>query len=987
MRRQSVVSVFLFSTALVSVGVVPSVPAAAATTYTNPVIVRAGGVSSPFVVETVGGYAALASADGFNVAAWSSAGDLGSWTANPVEALPTPAAWVDSTVPIGAPAVLEAPSGYVLYYQAQDAASGSSCIGAATGTSAVGPFSGAARPALVCDPAGAFEPSITVDGLGTPVLIWRVGAGDVAAQTLTSDGLDFAAGSVRRVLQSGGAAAGRPALLFEGGRAHLFAGGGMAWCTVAAGEATGCETLTPWLLGGGTGTQPFVGGTPARLWLAYEADGTVAIDKLCVNERTPRTNAPSSGAQSLSRVADCLADVPLAKDPVGWTALRRLDLLPKLVHGVQAKQFSSFARNGSNSDGGQAGSTCRRMTADGCVVAEAEGPGEIDSIWATDLGGFQLGNVGPAGRLKITIDGRVVVDHSLQGVAEGALGAPFSYPLVASASQNSSAVYVKVPMPYRSSMQVVFTGTSHGGYYHVAYKRFADAMGVPSFDPADTASDVLANLAAASTGTHDPKPAYGSMQTAPSTIALAPGGTQTLASITGGGTITKVALDPAFNEGVRLRISFDGVQTIDAPLGEFFGTELADAPVRALLFSNNAADGKSYSWWPMPFATGATVSLYNASTTPLTGSAEVAWSSNATTIGPGALGHFRASSPKDKTVDGGPPWNLLLAQGTGKVVGVNHTMWGDYCTFNMPSVEYLEGDERLYTDESRTPQHHGSGTEDFYEGGWYFRTGTLGNDAYTAFTNPFNGSPAQVPGTVMCGETPTPTLNTSAYRSLVTDAVPFGESVEFNILRGEFFAPNDFGSTYGSTTFWYGVDQASSAVTDFVRIGDPDSEAAHSYSCSAGCPERPLLGGPVRTVRSLGVPLVLPPTAASVIGELSSGFESDDATQYSQFVESLASGTVTFTAAVDPANRGIVLRRMTDQLEAYQSAEVSIDGAVVGTWTEPLNNPNEKYRWLEHDYFVPEAFTAGKTSVTVGLRVLAPPSWRASEYTIRSLVY
>jgi len=37
--------------------------------------------------------------------------------------------------------------------------------------------------------------------------------------------------------------------------------------------------------------------------------------------------------------------------------------------------------------------------------------------------------------------------------------------------------------------------------------------------------------------------------------------------------------------------------------------------------------------------------------------------------------------------------------------------------------DYLEGDERVFVDGQQSPVIYGTGTEDFYESGWYFRGG------------------------------------------------------------------------------------------------------------------------------------------------------------------------------------------------------------------------------------------------------------------------
>ena len=96
-----------------------------------------------------------------------------------------------------------------------------------------------------------------------------------------------------------------------------------------------------------------------------------------------------------------------------------------------------------------------------------------------------------------------MIDAPLQSLVDGALGAPFVWPLVANAAQSPGGVYIKVPMPYRQSMRI--SVASNLEYYHVDYRQFATADGVTTFSPSDPALDVLATLRAA--GTIDPKPA------------------------------------------------------------------------------------------------------------------------------------------------------------------------------------------------------------------------------------------------------------------------------------------------------------------------------------------------------------------------------------------------------------------------------------------------------------------------------------------------
>src|SRR5205823_325746 len=72
--------------------------------------------------------------------------------------------------------------------------------------------------------------------------------------------------------------------------------------------------------------------------------------------------------------------------------------------------------------------------------------------------------------------------------------------------------------------------------YHVTYRTFPTADGVKTFDPADKAEDVIAQLKAS--GTRDPKPAQPGARTQNTTFSLKPGATQQLATSSGPGALS-----------------------------------------------------------------------------------------------------------------------------------------------------------------------------------------------------------------------------------------------------------------------------------------------------------------------------------------------------------------------------------------------------------------------------------------------------------------
>ncbi|MCP2342108.1 DUF2961 domain-containing protein [Actinomadura rupiterrae] len=642
------------------------------------------------------------------------------------------------------------------------------------------------------------------------------------------------------------------------------------------------------------------------------------------------------------------ADGFSAKGPVGWDTLRHLEQFATLPQGVQTRQFSSFDRAQNNNDYNHC---LRHIDITGCVMAEADGPGEIDAIWLTSMlisyGGNDVGNI------VVVLDGKTVLNAGLWSVVNGTLGAPFVYPLVANASQSSGAAYIGVPMTYRSSMLVYTTGTTVPDFFHVTYRAFADAEGVSTFDPADKAPDVISRLQAA--GTSDPKAAQPGATTTRTPFTLAPGQSVALATLHGPASVSAVQLDlpqlATASTGrlvlttARIRIEVDGRQTVDAPVGEFFGSSGDRGWVAALMTGLDPASGRGSSWWPMPFADNATLTLYNGSDNlTLTGNAAITSApcpTCATALADGRIGYFHATShsvpaAEQKT---GRDYTLLAVSGHGKFAGVALGMAG-------PSTgAFMEGNERVYVDGSRSPNPNGTGTEDYFNSGWYFRNGP--------YSMPFTGNPVNQTATSGC---PSDTQCVSAYRQAITDAVPFTSSINYGIEHG---GTDNIAADYSSTAFWYGDTRTTQRVSDTLDVADPASETAHNYtSATPGTP-----------------------------GRLTDTYEGNDGTPEPVTMTGRTTrAPVTFTMAVDPANTGVTLRRTSDQNLGPQKATVTVNGAPAGTWLEPLANPN--HRLLDDNFLIPPALTAGRQQLTITLTPApdAPAAWSALRYTALSQV-
>jgi hypothetical protein len=392
----------------------------------------------------------------------------------------------------------------------------------------------------------------------------------------------------------------------------------------------------------------------------------------------------------------------------------------------------------------------------------------------------------------------------------------------------------------------------------------------------------------------------------------------------------------------RIRVTADGQRTVDAPLGEFFGSKQTDATVKTLLTSMGQSLANWFSaWWPMPYQRSLTVTLYNGSQHAITsGDSAITYAPDAQSavgLAQGTIGYFRATSNDAQTTPM-QDYVFLHASGHGKFVGVTHSMRGP------TSRGYLEGDERVYVDGNRTPQIHGTGTEDFYEGGWYFNRDT--------FSNPFNGEPSHQSGANGC---PTGSDCTATYRMMLADSVPFSSAITFGIEHG---AVDDVPARYSSTAYWYGQATDGQRSTDTVDVGNAASEQAHAYTSS-----------------NPGTATTLTSTYEGNNGPAQPVSDDLRATQ----------AAVSFRVNVDDGNHGVVLLRASDQTQAGQQAVVLVDGHPVGTWQEPLGN--NQHRWLDDTFALPAAATADRDHVTVTLQPASgAPAWSAARYTVQSLV-
>jgi len=218
--------------------------------------------------------------------------------------------------------------------------------------------------------------------------------------------------------------------------------------------------------------------------------------------------------------------------------------------------------------------------------------------------------------------------------------------------------------------------------------------------------------------------------------------------------------------GLR-RLSFDDREPQLIPALDLFGVLNVDGGVTRSLLVGADSDSDLYCYFPMPFFERATVELLRR---PVEGPGRVRVEYALRSAGvepPDDAGYFGVQVRRQRGSTPGDELTLLELDGAGSWVG----LVADLGPTRGQSWSFLEGDERLALDGESAPSWHGTGVEDLFNGGFYFR-GADGRPA--PFTTALAGAPMvrrSSPRAVM-------------YRLLLGDAAVFHQGLRAGLETG-----------------------------------------------------------------------------------------------------------------------------------------------------------------------------------------------------------
>lgn len=253
--------------------------------------------------------------------------------------------------------------------------------------------------------------------------------------------------------------------------------------------------------------------------------------------------------------------------------------------------------------------------------------------------------------------------------------------------------------------------------------------------------------------------------------------------VTGRGSVLKSAV---------LRMYWDGEETpsVEAPLGDFFGATFGKP--RHLVSERLIVAGGAYlSRFEMPFNTGAVIEIWNDSTQPLRDLffqigyyVEAARAAREPTL----HAQFRREAPTAP----GKPCSVLRARGTGWLAGLRIDIQNRAWWLKLPLREMflprgfglgiLEGWETITIDDDQGSSLVGTGMEDYFSGGFYFKG--------APFCTPTHG----------CTEVSFLVGRVSGYRFHVDDPIHFQKSIDVTFDHG---FGNSMTADYCSVAYWY----------------------------------------------------------------------------------------------------------------------------------------------------------------------------------------
>lgn len=459
--------------------------------------------------------------------------------------------------------------------------------------------------------------------------------------------------------------------------------------------------------------------------------------------------------------------------------------LPEYIPQSYVAEVSTYDRTGGNNDGFNGTYSFIRRNADSSlVIFDVKGTGVINRIWTptpTD------------DTLAFYIDDTLKPSFTIcyRDLFSGKI-----YPFIAPLCANQlGGFYCYLPISFNSSCKIVLRG-KFTRFHQVGYRLYPKGTTIDKFSlplsagEQESLAKIKSIWSKQAIFLGDINNSAASIAPVMKSISLKPGDRIALFESKQPGTIAGFELLSGENlaiaaKDIDLKITWDNesVAAVNCPLADYFGYAFGKPSMRSLLLGSDGY--RHYSYFPMPFDKSATIELVYRTKNDRRIQQPVTIRANVYLINKkrnaGTEGKFYAYWNRENPVATHQPYTMLNIKGKGHFIGTALQAQG----LKTGMTTFFEGDDSTVVDSEL--RMHGTGSEDFFNGGWYALL-----DCWDApMSLPLSGAL----------DYSIPFCRTGGYRFFINDKVSFEKSFFHSIEHGP--EHNEVPSDYTSVSYYY----------------------------------------------------------------------------------------------------------------------------------------------------------------------------------------
>jgi hypothetical protein len=456
--------------------------------------------------------------------------------------------------------------------------------------------------------------------------------------------------------------------------------------------------------------------------------------------------------------------------------------LPNYRDNTICAQISSYDTTGGNDDGFSGRfSSLGKDRHGNLILFDVKGGGVINRIWtptpnSDTLDFFIDDTLKPAFSICYTdlFSGKVY---------------PFTGPLC---GNQLGGYFCYIPIPFGKSCRITSRGKKEQ-FHQIQYRLYEQGVRIRSFSmnllPEDKEAICKTDSLFMKEGNRVKDFYTGNLIRSSKEVVLSPGKSITIFETHRGGRIAGIELSPASEfEGIikdtDIRITWDGENepAVYCAVPDFFGFAFGSQSMQSLLLGSR--NNIMYSYIPMPFDRSARIELTRRDNKIRPGEeirvkADI-WYSDDKRI-PGKEGKFYTQWSDNITLQYGKPHIIANVKGKGHFIGTILQAQG----LKAGMTIFFEGDDSTSIDGKF--RMHGTGSEDYFNGGWYALMDRWDNK----MSLPLHGSL----------EYSLPFCRTGGYRFYIADKLSFEKSFFQSIEHGT--TENSFPAAYTSFGLFY----------------------------------------------------------------------------------------------------------------------------------------------------------------------------------------